>query len=88
MAVRPVTPTMAMSPQRRQSAEIWPIENTAKEPEIIKGYHHHTSISVELGFSTEFEILELKTCSLYHTKLLLKKKIKKKNVRSFLKKKL
>ena len=40
MAVRPDTPTMAMSPQRRQSAEIWPIENTAKEPEIIKGYHH------------------------------------------------
>ena len=40
MVVRPDTPTMAMLPQRRQSAEIWPIENTAKEPEIIKGYHH------------------------------------------------
>ena len=56
MAVRPDTPTMAMSPQRRQSAEVWPIENTAKQPEIIKRYHY-TTISVELGVSTEFEVL-------------------------------
>ena len=71
MAVRPDTPTMAMSPQRCQSSEIWPIENTAKEPEIIKGYHTH--ISVELGVSNECEVFKLKTCSLYHKKLLMQK---------------
>ena len=29
---------------------------------------YHTTISVELGVSTEFEVLKLKTCSLYHKK--------------------
>ena len=31
------------------------------------------NISVELGVSTEFESLKLKTCSLYHEKLLIQK---------------
>ena len=34
---------------------------------------YHTTISVELGVSTEFEVLKLKTCSLYHKNLLLQK---------------
>ena len=34
---------------------------------------HHTTISVELGVSSKFEVLKLKTCSLYHENLLLQK---------------
>ena len=34
---------------------------------------YHTTISVKLGVSTEFEVLKLKTCSLYHKNLLLQK---------------
>ena len=37
------------------------------------GFQNHTTISVELGVSCEFEVLKLKTCSLYHEKLLLQK---------------
>ena len=34
---------------------------------------YHDTISVELGVSGVFEVLKLKTCSLYHEKLLLQK---------------
>ena len=34
---------------------------------------HLTTIPVELGFLWEFELLKLKTCSLYHENLLLQK---------------
>jgi hypothetical protein len=38
-----------------------------------KKCQYHDTISVELGVSGVFEVLKLKTCSLYHEKLLLQK---------------
>ena len=37
------------------------------------GFQNHTTISVELGVSSELEVLKLKTCSLYKKRTTYKK---------------
>ena len=54
-------------------AELAVLAGSSKSHRQIKFLAYHITIFPRLGVSTEFELLKLKTCSLYHKNLLLQK---------------